>query len=294
MIIMRLLIFMAATFFFVACSNTPAKKETSSIQRDGVTISYTSCGDHDTTLLFIHGWCINKEYWEPQVEHFCGRYKVVAVDLPGFGQSGKNRSNWSFDEYTDDIKAIIDQLYLKNVILIGHSMSGDIVLNVANKYPHSVIGLVGIDNLSEPSTPMSEEERKGVDSFFTMLSTHFDSVVNKYMKNDLFQPTTDKAIVSRVMNDVYGADSIIASKVLRELSFTGQKEQALMQGLPEKLWLVNSDVRATVKLDSLNKYCRHGCNVVFVHGTGHYPMIEKPDEFNAALEKVFAAIPNQN
>jgi pimeloyl-ACP methyl ester carboxylesterase len=288
---MRLFAFATTLLFFISCSDTPGKKENPPVQRDGVTISYTSCGDHDTTLLFIHGWCINKEYWEPQVKHFCDRYKVVAIDLPGFGQSGKNRDNWNFDEYAADVKAVIDQLQLKNVILIGHSMSGDIVLNVANKYPNSVIGLVGIDNLSEPSPPMSAEERKGVDSFFVMLSAHFDSVVN-IMKNDLFPPTTDTAIVNRVMNTVYASDSVIASKVLRELSFIAQKEQTLMQGLPKKLWLVNSDVHP-VKQDSLNKYCRQGCEVVWVHGTSHYPMIEKPGEFNAALEKVFEGIAAQ-
>ena len=62
-----------------------------------------------------------------------------------------------------------------------------------------------------------------------------------------------------------------------------------MSGLPRKLYLVNSDVRP-VKLDSLNKYCRYGCEVVTVHGTGHYPMIEKPGDFNSALEKVLAKI----
>ena len=41
----------------------------------------------DTTLLFVHGWCINKEYWKEQSAYFCDNYKVVTLDLPGFGQS---------------------------------------------------------------------------------------------------------------------------------------------------------------------------------------------------------------
>ncbi|MDP4264263.1 MAG: alpha/beta hydrolase [Bacteroidota bacterium] len=285
----RIIAFAATILFFISCTNMTGRKEDKRIERNGTAISYTSCGDHDTTLLFIHGWCINKEYWEPQVKHFCSRYKVITIDLPGFGQSGKNRSDWNFDEYTADIKAVIDQLQLKNVILIGHSMSGDIVLNVANKYPGSVIGLVGIDNLNEPGSPMNEKGRQQTDSFFTLLSSHFDSAVNLIMKGNLFQPSTDSAIIKRVMNDVYKADSLIAIKVLWSEIVVSQQEQQLMKRLPKKLWLVDSDARP-VKLDSLNKYCRYGCEWVPVHGTGHYPMLEKPEEFNAALEKVFEGI----
>src|SRR5882724_11306747 len=102
----RTLIFLATAFLFASCSNAPHKKDHVQIERNSVSISYTSCGDHDTSLLFIHGWCINKDYWEPQIKHFCDRYTVVAIDLPGFGQSGKSRSDWNFDEYAADIKAV--------------------------------------------------------------------------------------------------------------------------------------------------------------------------------------------
>jgi pimeloyl-ACP methyl ester carboxylesterase len=288
----RLSILFPTLVFLFGCNTTQQQKENSKIERNGVEISYTSCGDRDTALLFVHGWCINKEYWEPQVKYFCNRYKVVTIDLPGFGKSGKNRSDWKFDEYTADVKAVIDQLKLKNVILIGHSMSGDIVLNVGTKYPEAVIGLVGIDNLRVPGSTMNEQQRKETDTFFMKMSSNFDSVVNNYMKSFLFQPSTDTAVINRVMNDVYNSDSVIAVKVLKALTDISQKEQQLMHALPHRLYLVYSDVMP-VKLDSLNKYCKYGCELVPVHATGHYPMIEKPVEFNAALEKVFARIGNE-
>lgn len=275
---------------FFSCKNTSQESKSDiQLERNGVKIAYNSCGNADTTLLFVHGWCINKEYWKPQANCFCPRYKVVAVDLPGFGQSGKNRRGWSFDDYAADIKYVIDSLHLKNVILIGHSMSGDIVLNVGNKYPASVIGLVGIDNLHEPGSPRSAKEQAELDARFDFLLQHFDSAVNMYMKPELFQPTTDTAIVQRVMNDVYNSDSVIATRVLKSMSVISQQEQQMMQRLPYKLYLVNSDVYP-VKADSLNKYCQHGFDVMTVHATGHYPMLEKPDEFNTALEKVIAKI----
>jgi pimeloyl-ACP methyl ester carboxylesterase len=254
-----------------------------------VKIACDSCGDGDTTLLFVHGWCINKEYWQPQLKVFCPQYKTVAIDLPGFGQSGRNRNNWDFDAYADDVKNVIDQLKLKNVILIGHSMSGDIILKVSNKYPGSIIGIAGIDNLHEPGAPMTGQQKKEMNDFFAMLNRNFDSTVSKFMRASLFQPTTPKQIVDRVMNNVFTADSSIATKVLESLTETAQQEQTMMQGLFHKLYLINSDV-LPVKTDSLAKYCRKGFKVELVHATGHYPMIEKPAEFNSALRRVIEDI----
>jgi len=273
---------------FISCQG-PASNKPVDIVRNGVQIAYTSCGDADTTLLFVHGWCINKEYWDPQVTFFCPSYKVVAIDLPGFGLSGKNRSAWHFDEYTEDIKAVIEQLHLKNVILIGHSMSGDLILDASNKYPGLLAGIVGIDNLHEPGGPMSEEQQKETTALFDMLSTSFDSTVTKYMTGSLFHPSTDSSVVNRVMKNVYTGDSSIAISVLRSLMDVSQQEKIRMQGLSHKLYLVNSDV-FPIKTDSLSKYCVKGVHAELVHATGHYPMIEKPGDFNAALLKVVQAI----
>jgi len=274
--------------FFISCDRSATNKPIDVI-RNGVQIAYNSCGDADTTLLFVHGWCINKEYWDPQVKFFCPSYKVVTIDLPGFGLSGKNRTTWNFDEYTEDIKAVIEQLHLKNVILLGHSMSGDLILNVSNKYPRLVAGIVGVDNLHEPGAPMSAEQQKETVAFFDMLSSGFDSTVNKYMTQSLFQPSTDTAIVNRVMNNVFTADSAIATSVLQSLVEISQKEKQLMQGLSHKLYLLNSDV-VPVKTDSLAKYCSKAFHAEWVHATGHYPMIEKPGEFNAALQNILHSI----
>lgn len=274
-----------------SCTLPPSESDKVSIIRNGVAISCQSCGNGDTTLLFVHGWCINKTYWDLQVKHFCPQYQVVTVDLPGFGESGKNRTNWNFDEYAADIKLLIDSLKLKNVVLIGHSMSGDLVLKADNLYPASLIGLVGIDNLHEPGSPMNEKQQKDTDDFFKMLSAHFDSTVSIYMRASLFQPSTDSIIVNRVMNDVFTSDSSISTQVLRSLVEVSQQEKQLMQGLHHRLYLLNSDVQP-VKADSLNKYCAKGFELVTVPGTGHYPMIEKSTEFNTALKLILQKISN--
>jgi len=255
------------------------------VQRNGVNISYTQRGHGDTTLLFIHGWCINKEYWEKQLKYFDDHYHVVAIDLPGFGESGKNRDVFTIEDYPEDIKTVIDSLELKNVILIGHSMSGDIIIQVAVKYPENIIGVIGIDNLADVgAVPLTPEQQKPLDSVIHAIESDFDNTATKYATEGLFQPTTDTAIVKRVLNDIRNSDSIVAIKTIESEIFFPPKEKQFLQQLDKKLFLVNSDVNPT-DTNALAKYCKSGYKIYWVHGTGHYPMLEKPDEFNRQLEK---------
>ena len=213
----------------------------------------------------------------------------MTLDLPGFGESGKNRTDWAFEQYADDINEFIKAKKLKNVILIGHSMSGDILLLMDTKYPESVIGIVGIDNLKKPGVKLSDEENKGIESFFAMMDSSFSGTVEVYTKRNLFRPSADTSVVNRVIKDFKSNDPVIAIKVLRSLLDVSQKERDMMQLLKHTLYLVNSD-GDTTHIDSLKKYCKASAEVVYVHGTGHYPMIEKPAEFNVALEKVLGMI----
>lgn len=273
----------------VSCNGAVDRKENVTAKVNNTTIAYNQYGKGDTTLLFVHGWCINKEYWNEQSKYFSDKYKVVTLDLPGFGQSDKNRTEWTFEKYTDDINEFIKAEKLKNVILIGHSMSGDILLLMDTKYPGSVIGIVGIDNLKSPGEKFSEEESKQIEVFFAMLDSSFSGTVEAYTKGNLFPPSADTTIVNRVINDFKSNDSVIAIKVLRSLFDISQKEREMMQQLKHTLYLVNSD-SDTTHIDSLKKFCKASAEVVYVHGTGHYPMIEKPAEFNAALENVIRTI----
>ena len=276
-----------------ACTTKSKETNTSTeIKRNNTTIDFTQCGKSDTTLLFLHGWCINKEYWEAQIDHFCDRFKVVAIDLPGFGKSGRNRDSWTFDEYREDVKTVIDSLHLKNVILIGHSMSGDILLKVDSWYPKSVIGIVGVDNLKDTGTRFTPQQQEEIDNFFVTLSTNYKGTVESYARAKLFNPSTDSSVINRVVNDFKNADSVIATKVLRASLDAYQQEIELMHQLKHKLYLINSDATPT-NVAGLKKHCKYSVEVININETGHYPMIEKPGAFNDALEQIINKILNK-
>lgn len=257
---------------------------------NGNALAYTLSGKGDTTLLFIHGWCINQTYWNQQVEYFSPRYQVLTIDLPGFGLSGKTLgSDWRFESYTSDVKALADQLKLKKMVLIGHSMSGDLILDYARKFPGNLVGIVGVDNLHQPAGTITETQMGELEAFFDMMYDRYDSVVQHMVAGELFQPSTDSSIRKRVLDDILHTSPEIAVKVLKENSLFTPHQREAMRSLSFPLFLLNSDVYP-VNADSLNKYCKHGFQIETIKGSGHYPMLEHPDLFNLALQKLLDRI----
>ncbi len=280
----RLLPLILLTTIF-SCNHSEHKD----VDDQGVNIAYTDTGKGDTTLFFVHGWCLNKSYWSNQIAHFGKKYRVVAIDMPGFGGSGKNRTDWSTYAYGRDVDSVISQLKLTNVILIGHSMAGDIVLQAAINNP-KVIGLVGIDNFKSVGHIENAASKKDFADAIAALKHNFKSVAVPYFKQDLFSKTTSTAIQARVLNDVNHVNTTIAAAALEQgNSFD---ELAKLHQVKMKLHLINSDVHPADTTGLIRNKIPY--QLLYIHGTGHFPMIEAPADFNLLLEKVIQDIKKGN
>ncbi|MBB5394979.1 alpha/beta fold hydrolase [Mucilaginibacter sp. AK015] len=285
-----LLLLPALCLIMFGCSGPSQKSKNTapvSLVSNGVRIDYTDTGNGDTTLLFVHGWCINKSYWADQVAYFGKKYRVVTIDLPGFGKSGRNRTKWNTAAYGQDIKNVIDQLGLKNVVLVGHSMAGNIVLQGAVDAPENVIALVGVDNFkSVGQAPVdSVKYKQEYGKVLAALRKDFKAVAFEWFNKELFYKTTTKAIRDRILNDVAHADQNIAIATQEWDSFNDT--DALLKA-KKKLYLVNSDYQPTDTTGLVAKKIPY--KLYEVHATGHFPMVEKPQEFNLQLAKAIADI----
>ncbi|MFD0751936.1 alpha/beta fold hydrolase [Mucilaginibacter calamicampi] len=276
--------------FVLSSCNEPENKQGATqaatpivVNNSGINIAYTDTGRSDTTLLFIHGWAINKSYWNNQVAYFSKPYRVVTMDLPGFGQSGKNRDKWDTKTYAGDVNKLIGDLGLKKVILVGHSMSGDIALEAAAENPGPIIALVGVDNFKNVGQPQNPNAAKEYAAAVAEMKRNFKKVAFQYMNQSLFSKTTTPDIKNRILNDVAKTDSVIAIASMEQQD-PGFDEITALKKAGKKLYLINSDVTPTI-----TKYIAARnipFQVYYTKGTGHYAMIENPDEFNKLLDEV--------
>lgn len=272
-------------------NKTPAgarSNSLTSIMNGPVKIAYTDNGKGDTTLFFVHGWAINKSYFANQIAYFSKRYRVIAIDRPGFGESGKNRTDWSTKAFAGDIETVISRLHLNNVILIGHSMAGDIVLQAAVADKQHIIGIAGVDNFKTVGQQADPKVKEAFKQAINNLQHNFKQVASTYFNQYLFAKSTPDSIKKRILNDVAESDSAIAiANIVQGANFD---ELAMLKQYGKKLYLINSDYIPTDTSGlAKNKIPFMLC---YVNDTGHFPMVEKPHDFNLCLEKIIADIKN--
>jgi pimeloyl-ACP methyl ester carboxylesterase len=284
-------LFLAPFIFFCACASNERKLPEHVLVKSGdVNIAYDLKGSGDTMIVFVHGWAINKEYWQSQEDLFSKRFTTVALDLGGHGQSGKNRNSWTVYDYANDVIAVIDALKADKVILVGHSMSGDVITAVADSIPQKIIGLVGIDNFKDISTTRSKEEQDGINGFLQLLHSRYDSVITAYCYSGLFPPKyPDSAIMKKLVSDVLQTDSVVSVKTIEAMIQSSLTEGDRLSKVSLPVHVITSDY-APVNRPIIEKYCKGGLKEKVIRGTGHYPMIEKPEEFNRLLSETFNEI----
>ena len=119
------------------------------LSSDGISICFEVHGTEGSPLVLVHGWSCDRGYWRGQVEHFARGHRVVTVDLAGHGESGLGRERWTMPAFGDDVAAVVEKLDLDNVVLVGHSMGGDVIVETALRLRGRIAGLVWVDVYSK-------------------------------------------------------------------------------------------------------------------------------------------------
>ncbi len=256
-------------------------------------VSYKDLGAGETTLLFVHGSFINMEYWAEQIDYFKDKYRVIAIDLPGHGLSGDNRDSWSIQEYGADLDIFIEKLNLQNIILIGHSMGGNITLEAAINRPSSVIGFVGIDNFKSAGTAMQKEIQEQFTYILEMLKTDFETTSENFARQALLSPTTEQSIVNRVTDNYKTMNKDIGYSLISDSFTYHARERELLQKLNIKIYLINVNNQPTDE-KLLQKHASSGHHIFYIEGSCHFPMIENPTKFNTILNEIIFDINKQS
>lgn len=119
-------------------------------------IAYIDAGSGAKTLVLVHGLASNAGFWREMIPQLTPHYRVIAIDLPGYGKSGKGNLPYGMRYYADAVAALISELKLTNVTVVGHSMGGQIGMTLSLSHPESIESLVllapaGVESFSRGS-----------------------------------------------------------------------------------------------------------------------------------------------
>jgi len=115
-------------------------------------------GPTDQTIVLHHGFLDHARSWDPVARALATRYRVIAVDARGHGDSGwiGKGGYYYFQDYVFDLTDVMDALVPGPAVLVGHSMGGMVCCLLSGTYPKRVMALVSIEGAGPPGREPSE------------------------------------------------------------------------------------------------------------------------------------------
>lgn len=227
--------------------------------------------------MFVHGWSCDRSYWR-SLDFPASR--VVTVDLAGHGESGAGRSSWTMSAFGEDVAAVVSELGLSRVVLVGHSMGGDVVVEAALRMRERVAGIVWVDAYRKLGAGSSVE---AIAERVAPFRQDFRASTLAFVRA-MFPPGADRVLAERVAEDMASAPPSVAVPALIEAWSGGR----VMPGLLARLGLPVVAINPAEPASDEASLAVHGVELVTMPGVGHFPMLEDPTRFNEVLREVIA------
>ena len=248
------------------------------LSSDGVKIVYDVRGTGEITLIFVHCWAGNRFFWREQADVFATNYRVVTLDLAGHGQSGSNRKQWSILGLAEDVRTVADDLNLKRVVLIGHSMGGPVSLQAAHLLAGRVLGVALVDSLHDVTSRRSLESAQ---ADAERLRNNFAGYMGDL--SSLFTKTSDPSIRHWVENQAMAANQAVAVALKLDTPNLDAEKLFNAAGVPIRAINAKPPLSDVTNIAANRKYGDY--DVVFVDDAGHFLQLERPQEFNQDLSR---------
>lgn len=244
---------------------------------DGAEIAYTISGSGSPSLVFIHGWMCDQTFWSAQVAEFGRSNTVVTIDLAGHGLSGMNREGWPLMALGGDVQAVVEELDLADVIVIGHSMGGPVALEGARLMPDRVIGVIAVDSLHDAEATYDPERMEGI---FAAYESDFVGTCSQFV-GSMFREGTDPVFADQIIDAMCDAQPEMSISLLRQF-FAYEMGPALAAVTVPVRYINASGYPTNVEVNRAHQPDFDG---VIMRDVGHFLMMEKPKEFNVLLRE---------
>ncbi|MEO8217043.1 MAG: alpha/beta hydrolase [Acidobacteriota bacterium] len=231
-------------------------------------------------VIFVHGNGASSSQWSAQLAHLRMHRRSIAFDLRGMGHSDPAANgDYSVSAVSGDIGAVADALGIRRFVLVGHSYGGAIVGAYAAAHPDRIAGLVFVDSAGD----LRGTAEAGAAKFDAALrSAKGDAVIEAWFA-PLLEPSTE-AVQQQVLASAKATDREVFIAALQSLrSYDPILLRDRYRG-PELI--VARQAETSGSLQSI-----YGdVPVKLVSGSGHWIMLDQPEELNAILDGFLAGI----
>ncbi|MDX9755771.1 MAG: alpha/beta fold hydrolase [bacterium] len=257
-----------------------------------MSLAFTEKGSKQhPTLILIHAFPVNQSMWKKQVEGLADAFRVVTLDMPGFGQSPRLHGTPSLTLYVQEILETIGSLNIGQAIFGGCSMGGYIVFQLYKEHPHRFKGMLLCDT---KATADSEEARQNRYNAIQMVQDHglnslADGMLPKLMGTTTHQTnpelvqTLHNCILTNTPEGVCQAQEAMAKRddftpllatiTVPTLIVNGEEDEFTPPSLAQEMQILIPNAQLAI-----------------IPQAGHLAAWERPQETNQEIRAFFAGI----
>jgi pimeloyl-ACP methyl ester carboxylesterase len=243
---------------------------------DGARIHYQNYGKGREALILIHGWTCNVDSWRDQVSDLAKRNRVIAIDLPGHGQSDKPQLTYSMDLFARAVEAVMRDAKVDRAVLVGHSMGTPIARQFYRKYPQKTLAIVIVDGALRPFG-----DKKAMEGFMAPLRGPNYKEAGKQMFARMAGPNLSAEYQARIQASFLNTPQYVLVSAME-----GMADESLWG--PDK---INVPVLAILAkspfwppdTEQFYRSIAPQLDFQMMDGVGHFLMMEKPKEFNESV-----------
>jgi pimeloyl-ACP methyl ester carboxylesterase len=253
-----------AVFWFVVAASAATV--------DGIDIHWTSSGNGPKSVIFVHGWTCDETSWREQVPTIGKVYRVITLDLPGHGKSGSPKDGkFSMDLFARAVEAVRLDAKIDKAILVGHSMGTPVIRQYALLYPQRVTALVLVDGLVQLA---------GVAGFTPPPMTGPEGLrVRESFVRSMFSSNTSPELQKHILQMMMATKEATANGAMQA---TWNQPNLKNDAISAPVLGLYADKSGLSNRDGMKRLYP---NLEYheIPGTGHFLMMEKPQEFNRLL-----------
>lgn len=262
------------------------------LQVNGAELHYEDTGGGPETIVFGHGFLFSARMFEPQVAALRGRYRCIALDWRGQGQSELTAGGYDMDTLTQDAVQLIEKLGAGPCHWIGLSMGGFIGMRIALRRPELLRSLILMETSADPEPEQNVPKYRmlawvnlllgmgAVTGKVMPIMFAKDSLADSARKAD-YQAWRAMLLANRRLGVFRGLEGIVTRK--------GVIDEIDRIRVPTLILVGDQDV-ATVPEKSQRMHQRiPGSKLVIIPSAGHSSTLEQPAFVNAELERFLAS-----
>lgn len=246
---------------------------------------YTDEGE-GVPLIMIHAFPTDQSLWLPQRHMLKNYFRVITLDLPGFGNAVTvDGKAVTMTRYADTVNQLMQQLHIEKAILAGESMGGYVALAFLKKYPNHVSGLIlsGTQSVADTEEAKARREASAVD----VLEHGTDNFINGFMPKVLSTNASDE--VKNYLYDMVKRQAATAlASGLRGMALREDTSSVLANTSIPVLIITGEEDALIAPQQSKNMHqLAKNSELVIIPNAGHVVNLEKIDEWNQAVVKMF-------